>query len=174
MVRQRSVAVVSLVVGAMLLAACARSGVPDVVASGTPQPLPPADGEVHEVTWSEFQDVVVGQSGRVLVVNVWASWCTPCRAEAPEIARLAAAIAPDAVLVGLVAQDSASNAREFIDEFSLRFPNLFDVSGEITERLRMRGFPTTFVFDPEGRLSTLMFGGITEQRLVAAIRDARA
>lgn len=77
-------------------------------------------------------------------------------------------------MVGLVAQDSPANAREFIEEFSLRFPNLLDVTGEITERLQMRGFPTTYVFDPDGRLSTLMFGGVTEQRLVAAIRDAQA
>ena len=171
---QWSVRTVGLVAVAALLAACARSGVPDLVVSGNPRPLPPADGGVHEVSWSTFQDIVAGQSGHVVVVNVWASWCTPCRAEAPEVARLAEAIDPEAVMVGLVAQDSPANAREFIDEFSLRFPNLLDVSGEITERLEMRGFPTTYVFDPDGRLSTLMFGGVTEQRLVAAIRDAQA
>lgn len=171
---QRSVRTVGLVAVAALLAACASSGVPDLMVSGSPRPLPPADGGVHEVSWSTFQDIVAGQSGHVVVVNVWASWCTPCRAEAPEVARLAAAIAPEAVMVGLVAQDSPANAREFIGEFSLRFPNLLDMTGEITERLQMRGFPTTYVFDPDGRLSTLMFGGVTEQRLAAAIRDARA
>jgi thiol-disulfide isomerase/thioredoxin len=129
---------------------------------------------VQEVNWTSFQEILVGQSGHVVVVNVWASWCTPCRAEAPEVARLAEAIAPEAVMVGLVAQDSPANAREFIGEFSLGFPNLLDASGEITDRLQMRGFPTTYVFDSDGRLSTLMFGGVTEQRLAAAIRDAQA
>jgi cytochrome c biogenesis protein CcmG/thiol:disulfide interchange protein DsbE len=145
--------------------------VPDVVVSGTPHALP-APGSIESVGWKGFAALVRGQRGRVVVVNVWASWCTPCRAEAPTVERLSNAIRPDAQMLGVVSQDDRDSAARFVSEFGLTFPNVIDGSGEVTKGLRMQGFPTTYVFDARGRLRSMIFGGISEQRLAAAIQDA--
>lgn len=155
----------------VLLGGCASTTVPDITLTGSPLDPPPPH-RIEPVDFDEFSGVVAGLSGRVVVVNVWASWCAPCRAEAPTIRRLADAIAPRAQMLGLVAEDSATKAEEFVAEFSWEFPNMIDSTGSISQRLQMRGFPTTYVFDPAGKLSAVLFGGMTEQRLAAAIAEA--
>lgn len=139
-------------------------------ATGAPTSMPPA-GQLTEVSADEFESILVGQIGTPVIVNVWASWCAPCRTETPLLERTAAAVAGDVVILGVASKDTAGNARAFMDEFDVTYPNLFDASGDIRARLGLRGFPSTYVFGADGALRTTIVGGLTEQRLAAVLSD---
>ncbi len=108
-----------------------------------------------------------------MVVNVWASWCGPCRVEAPLLQRAAQRYRGDVVFLGVDSKDQVRPAREFLDRYGITYPNVVDERGEIRRALAMRGFPTTYIFDRQGRLSAKVFGGISEQTLAARIADVR-
>jgi thiol-disulfide isomerase/thioredoxin len=91
--------------------------------------------------------------GAVLVVNFWATWCTPCRNELPSLEQLRDAFRgrPFAVLTVNVG-DGESRVKRFLAEVPLRLPVLLDRNGEAQRAWRVRGLPATFVLDPEGAI----------------------
>ena len=141
-------------------------------ASGPPLTTPPA-GALTELTADEFEGVLVGLRGKAVIVNIWASWCAPCRTETPLLERAWEAHSDEVTILGVASKDIASESLAFIDEFDVTFPNVFDATGEIRSRLGLRGFPTTYVFDRNGTLQTTIIGGLTEQRLAAVLEDIR-
>lgn len=154
-----------------VLAGCAAGGSNGFRPAGTAQAMP-IDTVLPSVTGDDFEGILVGQHGRVVVVNVWASWCAPCRTEAP-LLQAAANAYPDVAFLGVDSKDSRAAALDFIDEFGLTYPNLYDEHGEVRQRLGLRGFPTTYIFGFDGALRASVVGGISEQRLAAQIQDAR-
>jgi cytochrome c biogenesis protein CcmG/thiol:disulfide interchange protein DsbE len=121
----------------------------------------------------DFEGILVGQRGKPVVVNVWASWCGPCRVEAPLLQRAAARYRDEVAFIGVDSKDDVDAGRAFLDRFGITYPNVFDDSGGIRAALGLRGFPTTYIFDRQGRLEAKVFGGISEQTLAARIVDAR-
>ena len=118
----------------------------------------------------QFEGVLVGSRGTPVIVNVWASWCGPCRAEMPLLERAWRSHSQDVIVLGVASKDVEGASRAFMDEYDISYPNVFDGSGDIRHRLGLRGFPTTYVFDRSGALVTTVTGGLTEQRLAAIIR----
>lgn len=139
--------------------------------SGPPRPLP-AQGEFPAVSEQEFEGILVGQRGTPVIVNVWASWCAPCRTEMPLLQRAAETYGDRVVILGVASNDSPAAARKFLDDFGLTYPNVFDMSGKIRVELGLTAYPTTYVFGADGRLQTTVTGGISEQRLAALIESA--
>ncbi|MEL7155216.1 MAG: TlpA disulfide reductase family protein [Actinomycetota bacterium] len=121
---------------------------------------------------AEFEGMLVGQAGRPVVVNIWASWCGPCRAEMPLLQAAAASYGDDAVILGVAANDDPDSAAAFLDDLGITYPNTFDSTGEIHDVLDVRAFPTTYVFGADGTLRAQVNGGISEQRLAGLIDDA--
>jgi cytochrome c biogenesis protein CcmG/thiol:disulfide interchange protein DsbE len=109
--------------------------------------------------------------GRPALVNFWASWCSPCRQEAPRLERLAEADRRVHVL-GVDWNDSASDARAFVQSLGLRYPILRDGSGAVGDRYGITGLPSTFVLDPQGRIATVLRGPQTSAGLRAALSSA--
>ena len=161
-----------VLVVAFVVAAAMRAG-PQTgfVASGPPRPLPP-NGSLAPASLADFSGMLIGARGRPVVVNVWASWCGPCRVEAPLLQR-AAEQYQDVVFLGVDSKDQLRPAREFLDRYGITYPNVVDEGGEIGRALAMRGFPTTYIFDRQGRLIATVIGGISEQALAARIAEAR-
>ena len=122
----------------------------------------------------EFEGVLVGLKGTPVIVNVWASWCAPCRTETPLLERTWESSDHDIVILGVASKDDERPAVDFMDEFDVTFPNIFDFSGDIRSRLGLRGFPTTYVFAADGILRSTIVGGLTEQRLAAVIEDLQS
>ena len=155
-----------------LLAGCATSSAAtDFVASGPPAPLP-RGGVLTDASVDDFEAILVGARGLPVVVNVWASWCPPCRSEAPLLQRAANDYEGEVVFIGVASRDRRGAAEGFMDRYELTYPNLLDTSGDIRGALGMRAFPTTYVFDRDGRIIAADVGGVSEQTLAAQLEDA--
>ena len=100
--------------------------------------------------------------GRVVVLNVWASWCPPCRAEMPALQALHERRAADGVVVlgvNSTVQDTEQAARDFALDYGLTFPIGLDRDGQATRLYRVRALPTTFFIDREGTIRRVVVGG---------------
>ena len=109
--------------------------------------------------------------GRPVLVNFWASWCVPCREEAPHLARFDREMKERARLVGVDFQDAKDDALAFVREFGWRFPNVRDPQGELASRYGLAGLPTTYVIDADGRIAKALSGAQTFEGLVRAVEE---
>lgn len=110
--------------------------------------------------------------GKQVVINFWASWCVPCRKEAPELARFDRELRGRVQLVGVDFQDAKQDARAFVREFGWRFPNVRDPQGKLASRYGLAGLPTTYVLDRQGRIARTMAGAQTYEKLRRAVEEA--
>jgi thiol-disulfide isomerase/thioredoxin len=106
--------------------------------------------------------------GHVTVVNFWASWCHPCRKEAPQLERFQHHLGT-ARLVAIDTGDNAADARRFAKRYAWHFPLLRDADGTVATRFNVPGLPTTFVLDTRGRIVKQLSGPQTTQSLSAAV-----
>ena len=109
--------------------------------------------------------------GKPAVINFWASWCRPCKREAPDFQRLFHSLAGKGRLVGIDWGDSADGARAFIRRYRWTFPNLRDGNNAVGNRFGLLGLPTTFILDSNGRIAVKIAGPQTVRRVEAALRS---
>ena len=108
----------------------------------------------------------------VVVVNFWASWCVPCRNEAPALERVWVSDRDrGATFVGVDIQDTDQAARAFIQEFGITYPNGPDNTTRIGTDYGVTGIPVTEVVDRAGRLARRWVGELNEQQLAAIVEQ---
>ena len=114
--------------------------------------------------------------GEVVVVNVWASWCTVCKEEHPELEAAARKLAPlGARFVGLDTMDTVEDARAFLEEMGgSSYPSVLDPDGRKARDWGVFGVPTTFLVDQRGRVRAKAVGAVTEEGLTNGVRDLLA
>jgi cytochrome c biogenesis protein CcmG, thiol:disulfide interchange protein DsbE len=113
--------------------------------------------------------------GTPVVLNFWASWCDPCRAEAPLLERGWRDAGRQGVLfLGLDMQDARDDARKFLREFSITYPNVREAGDETSRRYGMTGIPETFFISARGQLVGHVIGAITAGQLRAGVAAARS
>lgn len=117
----------------------------------------------------EGSDVLTGKTvslesfrGKPVVINIWASWCPGCNAEARALSEFAEAH-PEAAFVGINFQDSKDAARGFYDAYGWTFPSVFDPDGQIAFSLGLQGTPTTIFLDSRHREVARIVGETDEQ-----------
>jgi len=108
--------------------------------------------------------------GRPAIVHYWASWCEPCRQEAPELARLARQLGDRGRLVGVDVADRRADALSFVRRYGWRFPNLADGGAASPPDSDVVGLPMTLVVDATGRVVRTLYGPQTARRLLAELR----
>lgn len=112
--------------------------------------------------------------GKVIFLNFWASWCPPCRAEARTLeAAWQAYKGQGVVFLGVNIQDREPDARAFLKEFDITYPNGIDRGSKIAIDYGMWGVPETFIIDPEGRITYKHVGAIGWQTITAKLDEAR-
>ena len=116
--------------------------------------------------------------GKVAVVNFWASWCTPCRIESPQLDILYRRMKDDGVeFIGVDTKDAKSNAQSFVRDFKISYPIVFDEQGEIAVRLGdlpARGLPFTVLLDKSGDVAAVYLGELTAKDLHGPLDTLRA
>jgi thiol-disulfide isomerase/thioredoxin len=113
--------------------------------------------------------------GRVTVINVWASWCAPCRAEAPALVSLSQKFS-EVSFVGILTRDNESTANAFVKRFGIPYPTLVDDSVLLGFRnsLPANAIPSTVVIDKKGRVAARISGEITVASLSDLIKRVSA
>jgi thiol-disulfide isomerase/thioredoxin len=113
--------------------------------------------------------------GRVLVVNFWASWCGPCRAEQPALSEVAREYRRRGVaFIGVNIRDTRAAALAYTREFAVPYPSLFDPSARTATRLPAVALPTTFILDRDGVIAYQLTGKTTVPILHAKLEALAA
>jgi len=95
--------------------------------------------------------------GKVVVLNVWASWCDPCQAEAPLLEQAQRQLMHrDATVLGVTYLDNSSDSEQFVRRYHLTFPVVRDVSGNFVRSFGTYAVPETFVINRQGRIVALL------------------
>ncbi|MFD8449833.1 TlpA family protein disulfide reductase [Streptomyces coelicoflavus] len=116
---------------------------------------------------------VASLKGEVVVMNVWGSWCPPCRAEAPNFVKVAAETKEKGVsFVGINTRDTNRGAAiAFENDYSVNYPSLYDPTGEILLRgfpkgsLNAQTIPSTIILDRDGKIAARALQPLTEEKL---------
>jgi cytochrome c biogenesis protein CcmG/thiol:disulfide interchange protein DsbE len=160
-----------LVVTAAIVAAVLSTGFgrdPTVVQSVLlDRPTPPLAGPTLGGGRFDLGD----HRGKVVLVNVWASWCVPCRQEYPVLEEADGALGSRGLqVVGINTQDTEADAKAFLDELGgENFPSVVDTDGRIAVEWGTFGVPETFVVDRDGRVRTKVVGAVTREWIAANV-----
>ncbi|MEX2533743.1 MAG: TlpA disulfide reductase family protein [Nitriliruptoraceae bacterium] len=177
-----------LIAVALSAAACTSSQ--DVVEFGDaflPQPVPStfdlsaytdadtpsrdavlADGGVHAAAAFIRREVA---DGRPTLVNIFASWCGPCRAEMPLLNDTYRTYNSEIAFLGVAHLDRYDDALDFVEELEVPFASVLDLHGDFAFAVESRGMPTTVVFDADGILIGRVIGELTEASLANLLQS---
>jgi cytochrome c biogenesis protein CcmG, thiol:disulfide interchange protein DsbE len=104
--------------------------------------------------------------GRWVLVNFWASWCEPCRAEAPALERFQRRRGgPELTVLGIDTRDLTADGQDFVERYGLTYPQLRDGDGDAADEFGTTGVPESFLVDPSGRVRLHIAGPVSEEGL---------
>jgi thiol-disulfide isomerase/thioredoxin len=191
---RRAVALVGAAVSASLaLSGCSSTSSGTTASSGTGNTkFVAGTGEITTVPKGERRDApelsgktlegkkldVDDYRGKVVVLNIWGSWCSPCRAEAPNLVAVAKAeqkAGKGVQFIGINTRDmETSQAISFEKQFDVPYPSLFDPYGKLILRfpkgsLNPQAIPTTIILDRQGKIAVRALTALTEDQLKAAL-----
>ena len=150
-------------------------GTTTIVAESERKPAPDLTGTTLEGDSFALAD----RLGEVVVLNVWASWCAPCRAEAEDLQAVWSEVEGDGVqFVGLNTRDSQAAADAFVERFGITYPNVIDTDGGrqllFHDSLPPAAIPSTIVIDRQGRVAGRAIGEVDRSRLLGMIEPIQA
>ena len=114
---------------------------------------------------------LAASDGTPRVVNLWATWCVPCRRELPAFDEVAAAAGDEVEVLGVNVGDGPDAASELVDELGLTFPQLLDRDSEVTAALEVTNMPSTAFVDGDGEVVEVHAGALDAEELRAAIAE---
>ncbi|MFF5159904.1 TlpA family protein disulfide reductase [Streptomyces sp. NPDC000348] len=190
--RRRATLAAGVAAAALLVSACGSGGTSggggntnfvtgtdgiSTVAAGKRVAAPELSGKTLEGEQLDVADY----RGKVVVLNIWGSWCNPCRAEAKYFAKVAEDYADqDVQFVGINTRDgSITSALAFEKDFGIPYPSLYDPTGKLMLRfekgtLNPQAVPSTLVLDREGKLAARSLTALDETRLLKMLKPVVA
>jgi cytochrome c biogenesis protein CcmG/thiol:disulfide interchange protein DsbE len=144
------------------LVACTSGGSPS--ASVAPS-WPASVDALPTMDPTAFKDLIAAQKGHPVLVNIWASWCTPCIAEAPDLVAAHHTYGDTVRFIGVDAQDDRTGATDFIAKHAIPYPSVFDPSNQIAVSYGLFSPPDTLFFDASGKLVKTFPGQISQDEL---------
>jgi cytochrome c biogenesis protein CcmG/thiol:disulfide interchange protein DsbE len=136
--------------------------------------LPSTVDALPQMDVATFSTMLAQQRGTPLLVNIWASWCPPCRAEAPDLASAAARYEDRVQFVGVDTQDARDGGTDFIRRYRLPYPSVFDPTNAIAVSYGLYSPPATLFFDANGTLVRTVPGQISADDLERGLRAITA
>lgn len=138
------------------------------------KPAPSASG-----TGLNGEQLTTSHPGKVVVINVWGSWCAPCRKEAPDLVAAHQQTKDIAVFIGIDTRDpDPAPAQAFVRNFGITYPSIYDPEGrtllQFSGELPPSGIPSTLVIDPQGRVAARVIGTVDTTTLVGLVNDTAA
>lgn len=191
MVRRTAIRTAAVLAAMLIVAACGSTGAdeqtrsagqvgyPEVARNLTRVPpdqrkeLPtvsgPALGSNQTISTQDFR-------GKVVVINVWGSWCPPCRKEAPDLQAASVETKDIAQFVGITSKDyDPAPAEAFVRSFEITYPSIYDPTGKVllafAGELPPSAIPTTMIIDRRGRLAVRVLSEVSKITLVNMIND---
>lgn len=169
-----AVGAVVVVIGGGLAFAAMGADKAGVIAPGSPAPAFNAHS-VPDANTAVVSKTIANYRGKAVLLNIWATWCGPCREEMPRIERLHQELGPQGLSVVAVSIDNPGMAdaiRDFRKEMALSFEILYDETGRIRDDYQTSGVPETFLIDKQGVIRRRLIGAswtVDDQR--ALLRD---
>jgi thiol-disulfide isomerase/thioredoxin len=108
--------------------------------------------------------------GHPVLLNLWASWCTPCREEMPAL-DAASKNHPDVSFIGVAVEDDPTAAEEFAREVAVGYRLAIDETGKVSDAYPSPGLPATFLITTDGRIARVLYGQLTEEKVDTAIAE---
>jgi thiol-disulfide isomerase/thioredoxin len=134
------------------------------------EPAPDFSIELIDGTTFRLSDHLA-DDGRPVVLNLWASWCNPCREEMPEF-DAASKTHTDVFFIGVAVEDNPTDAAAFAAEIGVSYPLAIDDAERVSRRYPSPGLPATFFISSEGGIVRTIFGGMDEETLTQAIAES--
>jgi peroxiredoxin len=129
----------------------------DMGVTKVPNLAPPVDFNLLDINGNKI--VLSGLKGKIVFLNFWATWCSPCREEMPSMQKLYARFKDkDFAMVAVSLNEPASAVKKFFKDYNLTFTALLDSDGELMSPYGIRGIPNTFIIDRDGTIIGKAFG----------------
>lgn len=108
-------------------------------------------------------------AGQPLVINYFASWCAPCRAELPDLEAVSQQVKSEITFLGINTDINESTWRSFVGETGITYETVFDPSGDLFLAMKAKGMPTTVLLSPDGEILASHTGILTQEQLLGLI-----
>jgi thiol-disulfide isomerase/thioredoxin len=191
MLRHTAVRIALALVATMMLVSCTRTGADEQSQSAGQVGYPTVPRNLTRIPPDQRQELptvsgpALGSNqtistrdyrGKVVVINVWGSWCPPCRKEAPDLQAASAETTGVAQFVGITSKDyDPAPAEAFVRSFKITYPSIYDPTGKVllafAGELPPSAIPSTMIIDREGRLAVRVLSEVSKITLVDMIND---
>jgi thiol-disulfide isomerase/thioredoxin len=191
MSRRAAIRIAAALVAMLILVSCARTGADEQTRSAGQVGYPDVPRNLTRVPPDQRKELptvsglALGSNqtistqdyrGKVVVINVWGSWCPPCRKEAPDLQAASVETKDIAQFVGITSKDyDPAPAEAFVRSFKITYPSIYDPTGKVllafAGELPPSAIPSTMIIDREGRLAVRVLSEVSKITLVDMIND---
>jgi thiol-disulfide isomerase/thioredoxin len=191
MLRRTAVRIAAVLAATLIVVSCARTGADEPTRSAGQVGYPTVPRNLTRIPPEQRQElpIVSGPAlgsnrtissqdyrGKVVVINVWGSWCPPCRKEAPDLQAASVETKDSAQFIGITSKDyDPAPAEAFVRSFQITYPSIYDPNGKVllafAGELPPSAIPSTMIIDRQGRLAVRVLSEVSKITLVDMIND---